>query len=125
MSEYCFFLPHCQLESARWPPENRLPRTVAESGKEQRENGSPGARAFKVAGDIHRLSLSQTSLFHVLGIHENDPAPVVDSTIAIIQSVNRRVELVVGSNGHQEILSSFDQRALDLVDCKIGLAGSG
>ena len=54
----------------------------------------------EVTRKIDNLSLGQPRFLHVLRIHEEDTAPVVNAAISIIQTINVRVELIVRSDRH-------------------------
>src|ERR1039458_9151222 len=58
-----------------------------------------------MTGKIDDLSLREPRLLHVLRIHKEHAAPVVNSAIPIIQAINMSVELIVRSDRHQDEFS--------------------
>src|SRR6266478_7428104 len=76
-----------------------------------------------MAGNIDRLALHKSCHTHVLGIHEDDPSPVVDTAIAVVQSIDRCVELIMAAHRHQNVLPGINGKEFNLVDGKICLSG--
>ena len=76
-----------------------------------------------MTGDIYGLPLYESRLFHIITIHKDDPATVVDSAIPIIQSVDRGVELVMTANGRQHVLARLNRQWLDRINCEFRLSG--
>src|SRR6516165_497622 len=72
--------------------------------------------AFEVTGDVDRLPLDRSSGSHVLRIHKNHSSPVVDATIAIVQSIDRGVELIMAADRHQDVLTGINGKELNLID---------
>src|SRR6516164_2537306 len=78
--------------------------------------------AFEMARDIDRLALHKSCHPHILRIHENDSSPVVDAAIAIVQTIDRCVELIVTTHRHQNILAGINGKKINLVDGEICLS---
>src|SRR5438128_7223515 len=55
----------------------------------------------KVTCEIDNLALTQPLFLHVLRIHEEHATSVVNAAIPIVQTINVSVELIVGSDRHQ------------------------
>src|SRR4051812_48022200 len=78
-----------------------------------------------MAGQVNQFSLLEASLFHILRVEKDDPPAVVDSSIAIIQSVDSRVELIVAAHGHHQELPGLQFMARQLVDRKVRPSACG
>ena len=55
---------------------------------------------LKVANKIDNLSVMKTVNPNIVWIHKHDSPPVVNSAIAIVEAVNRRIELIVTAHRH-------------------------
>src|SRR6266566_10032030 len=67
----------------------------------------------KVTRKIDNLSLSQSRSLRILRIHVEHAAPVVNAAIPIVQTVDVSVELIVGSDRHQNEFSRLQFVARD------------
>src|SRR5712664_2927964 len=74
--------------------------------------------AFKVADQIDDLSLLQTSNTDVVAVQQHDAPAVMNTAIAIVQPVDRRVELIVAANGHQQKLARLQIVYRQIVNSK-------
>src|SRR3954462_1197389 len=61
-----------------------------------------------MAGEIDDVTLHEAGFLHVLFVHEKDAPAVVNSTVPIVQAVDRRVELIVTPEARQEVLAGGD-----------------
>src|SRR5208282_5932995 len=59
---------------------------------------------FKVAVYVHYLTRSEISCLHIERIQKEHPATTKDTPIAVIQAIDRRIELVMAANGCQKKL---------------------
>jgi hypothetical protein len=85
----------------------RIVRGSAPAGDSIGNDGKTGRLPnfpFKVTEDIHDLTCLEISCFHIKRVQEEHPATTKDTPIAIIQSIDRGIELIVASNGSQEEL---------------------
>jgi hypothetical protein len=60
--------------------------------------------SFKVTVNVHDLTGLEISCLHIKRVQEKHPATTKDAPIAVIQSIDRRIELVVAANGGQKKL---------------------
>jgi len=81
--------------------------------------GGPGF-TLKVTGEIDKLTLLEAGLAHVIPIHENDTPAIVNTAIAVIETVNTRVELIVAADGHHPILSRLQSLDFDSMNGEFG-----
>ena len=58
--------------------------------------------SFKVAVNVHDLTGLEISGLHIKRIEKEHPAAVKDTPIAVIQSIDRGIELIVAANGCQK-----------------------
>ena len=58
--------------------------------------------AFEVAVYVDDLAGAEIPCFHILGVEKENPSAVEDPTIAIIQSIDRGVELIVATDGGEK-----------------------
>lgn len=65
------------------------------------------------------------ALFHIFWIHEEEATFVSDATISVVESVDRRIELVVTTDGHEHEFVVFDLGGTERIHGKDGLTGSG
>ena len=94
-----------QVNQRVWLPESMWPCTARYIIRRDLEMwGAPGF-ALKVTGEIDELTLLEACLAHVIAIHENDTPAIVNTAIAVIETIDSRVELVVASYRHHPILS--------------------
>jgi hypothetical protein len=57
-----------------------------------------------VAGDVDPLTSAHPKLIHVLRVEQDHAPAVVDATVAIIQAVDRRIELIMAAYcRHQQL----------------------
>jgi hypothetical protein len=66
---------------------------------------------FVVARDVHDRTVLEPTLAHVVGVHEHHAAPVANSPVSVVQSVDRRIELVVTADRRQHELPGGETRA--------------
>src|SRR5438128_9955539 len=77
----------------------------------------------KVTPKIDNLSLSQSRSLRILRIHVEHAAPVVNAAIPIVQTIDVSVELIVGSDRHQNEFSRLQFVARDRMHGENGIAG--
>ena len=71
------------------------------------EVGGGAGLAVEVTGDIDGLFSYNALCLHVFQVEEDDPAFVVNASVAIIESVDGGVELVVTAEGLEEELTGL------------------
>ena len=76
--------------------------------------------ALEVAGEIDKLTLLETCLAHVIRVHEDDTPTIVNTAIAVIETVDSRIELVVASYRHHPILAWLQPLELDSMNGEFG-----
>src|SRR5207342_1288574 len=59
---------------------------------------------------------------NVAGVKEDDTATVIDAAVAIIEAVDRRVELIVRANRHHQVMAGREIVPVDLRDDEPRLA---
>ena len=64
--------------------------------------------APEVTREIDELPLHEPGFAHVFLIHEDDPPAIVDPAVAVIQTIDRRVKLIVAPDRRQQILPGPD-----------------
>src|SRR5680860_792782 len=72
---------------------------------------------------VDRLAVGKAQVGKVVGVHEDDLTALLDAAIAVIEAVDRGVELVVGPHALEEQTPGRAVDVLQLVDREHGLAG--
>jgi hypothetical protein len=81
-----------------------------------------GARvALEMTGKIDKLTLLQSGLPHVVRVHENDSPPIVNAAVAIIETVNGCIELIVAADGRHPVMAGLQRLSLNSMDGEFGL----
>ena len=62
---------------------------------------------FKMADEIHEISLRERVVFHIFPVHQHHAPTSCEATVPVIQPINRRVVLIVTANGHHKKLIGF------------------
>src|SRR2546423_7515379 len=79
--------------------------------------------AVKMTGQVDQLSLLQARSLHILQVHKNNPPPVVDAAITIVQAIDRGVELIVTAHRRHQILSRLRLERFQLGNDELCLTG--
>ena len=61
--------------------------------------------AVEVAGDVHRLFVTYSAIQHVVPIKKDNTALIENASIAIMQTIDGSVELIVTSKGLENQLT--------------------
>ena len=64
---------------------------------------------LEMTGDVDLLPGFPAPLDHILSVHEQDPPMAVDTSVPVVQTVNRGVVLIVASKCHEHVLPFFDR----------------
>ena len=86
------------------------------------EAGRDALLAAEVAGEIDELALREAERGDVVGVEEDHAAAVKNSAVAIIEAVDRRVELIVRADRHHHEMTGRDIFARDAVRGENGFA---
>ena len=81
--------------------------------------------AVVFADQIQYITRFELFGFQVVGVHQDYPAFVVDAPVAIVQAVDGRVELIVGTDGHHQVLVWLQAMARQWSAGKMGFAVGG
>ena len=74
---------------------------------DDRKAGRLAQLSFKVTVYVHDLTGLEISCLHIKRVQEKHPATSKDTPIAVIQSIDRGIELIVAANGGQKKLFRF------------------
>src|SRR5271156_1255345 len=80
--------------------------------------------SLKVTADVHDLTSLQIPFLHINRIQKESPPAAKDAAIAIVQSVDRGVELIVAANGRQQKFAGLQLMLRDWTNGKLRLAGA-
>jgi hypothetical protein len=78
-----------------------------------------------VADQIHDRALCESRLADVRGVEHHDAALVADAAVAVVESVDGRVELIVAADGHHQKLAGREFVSRQGVHGELGLARRG
>src|SRR5271156_6590552 len=67
-----------------------------------RKAGSLAHLSFEVAVNVHDLTGLKISCRHIERVQEKHPAAIKDTPIAVVQSIDRGIELIVATNRRQK-----------------------
>ena len=70
---------------------------------------------------VHDLTGVEISGFHIQRVQEKHPATTKDTPIAVIQSIDRRIELIVAANGSQKKLVRLQVMLRDRANAELSL----
>ena len=65
--------------------------------------------AVEVAGDVHRLFVTYSAIQHIVPIKKDNTALIENTSIAIMQTIDGSIELIVTSKGLEESTGSFSR----------------
>src|SRR5947208_14372509 len=74
--------------------------------------------AFKVTREIDDLAVLQTVSADIFRIQEDHPPAVANPAITIVETVDRRIELIVAAHRHHQELSRLQVNPLHIVDAE-------
>src|SRR5258708_10759806 len=94
-------------------------RDVVGGGKEA---AGDALLAAEVAGEIDDLALGDAELVHVGAVEKHHPPFVREPAVAILQSIDRRVVLIVRADGHHQKLARREIVARQRVRGEVRLA---
>ena len=78
-----------------------------------------------MADEVNDLTRGQALLFHVQRVEEDDAALVMNPSVAVVEAVDCRVELVVAAHGHHHQLTGRETVSRKRVDGEVGLPRRG
>ena len=73
-------------------------RSGGQSHRGRSQSGSLAHLSFKVTVNVHDLTGLKISCLHIKRVQEEHPAAIKDASIAVIQSIDRGIELIVAAN---------------------------
>ncbi len=80
--------------------------TAAREVERDRLESPRGPRlALEVAREVHELVLLQPGLRYVVGMKEDDTAVSPDPAVAVVEAVDRGVELIVATDRRHQVLA--------------------
>ena len=71
-------------------------------GDHPEPRGPPLGAVLPLADDVDHLALLEAERHDVVGVHEHHPATVLDAAVAVVEAVDRGVELVVRAHRLQQ-----------------------
>src|SRR5271163_4164388 len=84
----------------------------------------PADFPLEVTTDVHDLTGPQILCLHIKRVQKENPPAAKDAAIAIIQSVDCGVELIVAANGRQQKFAGLQLMLRDWTNGKLRLAGA-
>ena len=78
--------------------------------------------SLEVRGQVDQVAFRPVIVIHIRLIHQDDPASFVDASVPIIQSIYRRIVLVVGTDGHHKISTSSGRGTRQVMDTEVSVS---
>ena len=71
----------------------------------------------EMAGEIHHLPLLQTCFADIVRVQEDNTATVINAAVTITQTIDRRVELIVRTDRHHQVMAAAQDDAARSAKC--------
>ena len=99
-------------------------RSGEQSRRERWQSGEPCAPLLKVAVNIHDLTGLEISCLHIERVEKEHPSAIKDASIAVVQSIDRGIELIVAANRGQKKFVRLQVMFRDWANGQLRLAGT-
>src|SRR5256885_10688649 len=76
-----------------------------------------------MAGHVHQIACFPAVIFQIRGIHQDNAAAMKYAAIAVVESINGSVVLVVTAEGREKKLPRSEKNRLDCGNGEVGLSG--